>query len=71
MPKVQNPKLFEIALQVGGSHYPEVDPQRLEKYGEAIIRACAEIANNKPNTPGCGYITKTDGQRILDHFELK
>jgi len=62
MPKVQNPKLFEIALQVGGSHYPEVDPQRLEKYGEAIVRKCAEIAQREDHDPS---------ECILSHFNIK
>lgn len=71
MSTIKNPQLFEIALQTGGSHYPSVGGELLEKYGEAIIRKCAELADSKPSTPGCGYITKTDGQRILDHFNIK
>jgi hypothetical protein len=71
MSKMKNPKFFDIALATGGSHYPDVNGELLEKYGEAIVRKCAEIADNKPNTPGCGYITKTDGDRILDQFGIK
>lgn len=31
----------DIALQVGGSHYPEVNPKLLEKFAEAIVLECA------------------------------
>ena len=31
----------EIALQVGGSHYPEVNSKLLEKFAEAIVLECA------------------------------
>lgn len=32
--------LKEIALQAGGSHYPEVGGATLEKFAELIIEAC-------------------------------
>lgn len=51
MSTVKNPKLFEIALQTGGSHYPSVSGDLLEKYGEAIIRKCAEIAEREDHDP--------------------
>lgn len=51
MSTVNNPKLFEIALQTGGSHYPNVGGDLLEKYGEAIIRKCAEIAEREDHDP--------------------
>jgi hypothetical protein len=62
MPKVQNPKLFEIALQVGGSHYPEVNPVQLEQFGIAIVKQCAEIAMREDHDPA---------ECILSHFGLK
>lgn len=36
-----NKHIKEIALQVGGSHYPEVNSQLLEKFAEAIVLECA------------------------------
>lgn len=33
----------DIALQVGGSHYPEVGGELLEKFGDAIVQKCIEI----------------------------
>lgn len=37
-----NKKLTELALQVGGSHYPEVSRQYLEQTVRLVVRECAE-----------------------------
>lgn len=62
MSKIKNPKLFEIALQTGGSHYPSVGGELLEKYGEAIIRECALVVFKKT-----GPKSALD---VLEHFGL-
>jgi hypothetical protein len=37
-------KIFkEIALQVGGSHYPEVGGELLQKFGEMVVQRCIDI----------------------------
>lgn len=33
----------DIALQVGGSHYPEVGGDLLEKFGEMVVQRCIDI----------------------------
>ena len=35
----------EIALQTGGSHYPTVGGDLLEKFAEKIVKRCADIAH--------------------------
>lgn len=46
-----NRKLSErfhtIALQVGGAHYPSVNPDQLQRFGEEIVKECAKIAELK------------------------
>ena len=37
-----NQKLKELALQVGGSHYPEVSRQYMEQTVRLVVRQCAE-----------------------------
>ena len=37
-----NKKLTELALQVGGSHYPAVSEQYLEQTVRLVIQQCAE-----------------------------
>ena len=40
-------RFHDIALQVGGSHYPNVNTSQLQKYGEEIVKECAKIAELK------------------------
>jgi hypothetical protein len=40
-----NQRIKELALQAGGSHYPDVGGKTLEKFAELIVRECAEIAD--------------------------
>jgi hypothetical protein len=37
-----NKKLTDLALQVGGSHYPEVSQQYLEQTVRLVVKECAE-----------------------------
>ena len=38
-----NERIKELALQAGGSHYPEVNSKTLEKFAELIVRECADV----------------------------
>ena len=38
-----NERIKEIALQAGGSHYPNVGGKTLEKFAELIVRECAKV----------------------------
>ena len=43
-----------------------------ERFAELIVRECAEIADTeRSNSVGCGYITKTNGMRIKQHFGVE
>ena len=43
-----------------------------EKFAELIVKECVEIADTeRPNLVGCGYITKTNGMRIKEHFGVE
>ena len=42
------------------------------KFAELIVRECATIADiEKSNLAGCGYITKTKGMLIREHFGVE
>ena len=44
----------------------------IEKFARLIIAECAEIADTeRSNSVGCGYITKTNGMRIKEHFGIE
>ena len=36
-------RIHDLALQAGGSHYPDVGGKTLEKFAELIVRECADI----------------------------
>ena len=43
-----------------------------DKFAELIVRECATIADiEKSNLAGCGYITKTKGMLIKEHFGVE
>ena len=46
MSKMKQP-YFDIALQVGGSHYPGVGGELLEKFGKEVARQCAELMESQ------------------------
>jgi hypothetical protein len=47
--------LKEIALQAGGSHYPEVGGTTLEKFAELLLEKVIEVVQNTP--VHCAYTT--------------
>jgi len=55
-----NERIKELALQAGGSHYPEVNSVQLEKFAELIVRECAEIC-----------LEANDYKNILRHFGVE
>jgi hypothetical protein len=48
-----NEKLKQLALQVGGSHYPAVSKQYLEQTVRLVVKQCAEAHHQTrmANTP--------------------
>jgi hypothetical protein len=50
----------------------EYDREAIRRFGELIVKECAEIADiERPNSIGCGYITKTKGMLIREHFGVE
>ena len=43
-----------------------------EEFARLIVKECARIADmERSNSVGCGYITKTNGMRIKEHFGVE
>jgi len=74
-----NKVIKALFIQAGGSveeengnlwtYSDDLDP---EKFAQLVVRECAEIADTeRSNSVGCGYITKTNGMRIKEHFGVK
>lgn len=67
---MMNEKLKDIAVKAQVEHC--ISHVRLIEFAELIINECATIADTeKPNTAGCGYITKSKGTLIKEHFGVK
>ena len=62
-------QLWEEAAKTTQSDSWEEQTKFMERFAELIVRECAEIADaERSNSVGCGYITKTNGMRIKEHF---
>jgi hypothetical protein len=66
-----NARVLELANLVAGE-IPgawNISDEFCEKFARLIVEECAIIADiERPNYVGCGYITKTAGDRIKEHF---
>jgi hypothetical protein len=60
-----NARIKELALRAGGSHFPEVGGQNLERFAELLILECAKIADCPSS------FKQTNGYKILRHFDIK
>ena len=65
-PKGMTNRVYDIALQTGGSTYPEVNSERLQRFAELIIEECAKLADEDTSYPYNTY-----GDKIRSHFGLK
>ena len=70
-----NERIDQLLVKAGavfggeGVDYSNFDPK---KFAELIVRECATIADiEKSNLAGCGYITKTKGMLIREHFGVE
>lgn len=54
-------KIKELALQAGGSHYPDVNSAQLEKFAELIVRECMGVVSKKCASP-------TAYNALAEHF---
>ena len=65
-PKGMTNRVYDIALQTGGSTYPEVNSERLQRFAELIVEECAKLADEDTSYPYKNY-----GDKIRAHFGLK
>ena len=68
-------KIEKIAEQAGlhlSGRVVHCTTENLTKFAELIVQECAEIADvERPSSLGCGYITKTKGMLIKQHFGVE
>lgn len=70
MTKKLTPRFFDIALQVGGSHYPTVGGELLQRFGEEVVKECAKIAELKEQGSAEFDHNTSVGWYIKQHFGI-
>jgi len=65
-PKYMTKQVYEVALNTGGSFFPDTNAELLQKFAENIVEECARIADSGTSMPYMGY-----GDKIRAHFGLK
>ena len=70
-------KIKKIALEIGGSHYPEVGGELLERFADSLINECIEVVKETPIH--CAYTTYDLGvvkctieksvEKLQEHFK--
>ena len=60
---MKNKKFYDIALSVGGSHYPSVGGELLERFAKEVIQEC-RIALDPMDSQDQAY------ELIKKHFDL-
>ena len=60
-----NEKLKQFSLEAGGSHYPTINPQLQQRFGELILQECIAIAE------GTRYDGKVVAARIRFVFGIE
>jgi hypothetical protein len=48
-------KIYDIALQAGGSHYPGVGGDTLQKFADIMLEECIKVVQDTPTH--CAYTT--------------
>lgn len=67
-----SPKFHEMALAVGGSHYPDVGGELLQKFGEMVVRECCQVLSKETiRHDGYGYNQHALYQKINQHFGIE
>lgn len=65
MSSMTNPKFFELALQTGGSHYPDVGGKLLEQYSVNLLNQILQMCQDHPTWSG-----RAIGEHIKQEFML-
>lgn len=63
-------QLYEIAVQAGGSFFPEVNPQYQNRFAELIIAECVQVAlaSSDSDSPEILVGRSRAAQAIAEHF---
>lgn len=66
-----NKKIKELALQAGGSHYPDVGGKTLEKFAELLVTECAMFVVIELEGQVGSLIADRTAKRLEEHFGIE
>lgn len=72
-----NEKFAQISLAVGGSHYPSINPQLQQQFGEAIVKQILARIEHEiglaydQNEPYAAATLEALAIQILDDFDME
>jgi hypothetical protein len=67
---VMNKQFKQISLMAGGSHYPSINPDLQQKFGELIVQECAEVLLKWKGEP-FPFDENLAASLIKEHFGIK
>lgn len=65
-----NDHFKQISLMAGGSHYPSINPDLQQKFGELIVQECAEVLLKWKGEP-FPFDENLAASLIKEHFGIK
>ena len=65
-----NKQFKQISLMAGGSHYPSINPDLQQKFGELIVQECAEVLLKWKGEP-FPFDENLAASLIKEHFGIK
>jgi hypothetical protein len=66
-----NERFKHLSLMAGGSHYPTINPDMQQRFGELIVEECCKVLGTETIThDGYGYNQHALYQKIREHFGI-
>jgi len=64
-----NQRIKELALEAGGSHYPDINTKQLERFAELIVRECMSLTERCLD--GNDVFALNGAEIIAEHFGVE
>jgi hypothetical protein len=69
-----NERFKQLSLEAGGSHYPTINPQMQQRFGELIVEECIAICNKiyfERYPEAEDFERSEEGDAIKKHFGVE
>ena len=71
---IMNEQFKQLSLEAGGSHYPTINPQMQQRFGELIVEKCIAICNKiyfERYPDAEDFERSEEGDAIKKHFGVE